>query len=258
MTMNFLQPTSEVVVPNLVGKTLTEAKTEANDKKFELAIVDQQYMDKIPSETVYQQKPEPGRRIRENKQVSLWVSRGPRMAAVPDVREGSFDLARRVIEKNGLRIGNYTYEYDPLAARGNVLRQSPEGGENRPRGTKIDLILSKGEEPTPTPEPLPIPDYIPEDVPVSGDTPAESGGASPAVPGDAESKTRTFAIGYNVPKDNQPHRVRIDVIDRDGPRTVYDETLQPGDKAAMDVQGVGKRVTLKLYDNDTLRSEQTK
>ncbi|MES2463354.1 MAG: PASTA domain-containing protein, partial [Armatimonadota bacterium] len=122
MTMNFLQPTSEVVVPNLVGKTLTEAKTEAADKKFDIAIVDQQYMDKVPSDTVYQQKPEPGRRIRENKQVSLWVSRGPRMAAVPDVRDMSFDLARRVIEKNGLRVGNYTYEYDPLAARGNVLR----------------------------------------------------------------------------------------------------------------------------------------
>jgi hypothetical protein len=48
------------------------------------------------------------------------------------------------------------------------------------------------------------------------------------------------------------------VIDRDGPRTVYDETLQAGEKAAMDVQGVGKRVTIKLYDNDALRSEQTK
>ncbi len=257
MTMNFLQPTSEVVVPNLVGRTLTEAKTESVDKKFELAIVDQQYMDKIPADTVYQQKPEPGRRIRENKQVSLWVSRGPRMSAVPDVRDMSFDLARRVIEKNGLRVGNYTYEYDPLAARGNVLRQSPEGGENRPRGTKIDLILSKGEEPTPTPEPLPLPDYIPEDVPVSGEGTGEPG-TSPDVPGDAESKTRTFAIGYNVPKDGQPHRIRIDVIDRDGPRTVYDETLKSGDKAAMDVQGVGKRVTIKLYDNDALRSEQTK
>ncbi len=259
MTMNFLQPTSEVVVPNLVGKTLTEAKTEAIDKKFDLAIVDQQYMDKIPSETIYQQKPEPGRRIRQNKQVSLWVSRGPRMAAVPDVRDMSFDLARRVIEKNGLRVGNYTYEYDPLASRGNVLRQSPEGGENRPRGTKIDLILSKGEEPTPTPEPLPVPDYVPDDVPSPDASPAEPDGSpSPAPPTDAESKTRTFAIGYNVPKDGQPHRIRIDVIDRDGPRTVYDETLQAGEKAAMDVQGVGKRVTIKLYDNDALRSEQTK
>ena len=259
MTMNFLQPTSEVVVPNLVGKTLTEAKTEAIDKKFELAIVDQQYMDKIPSDQVYQQKPEPGRRIRQNKQVSLWVSRGPRMADVPDVRSMSFDLARRVIEKNGLRIGNYTYEYDPLEARGNVLRQMPDQGENRPRGSKIDLVLSKGEEPTPTPEPLPVPDYVPDDNPSPEATPAEPRpSASPAVPGDTDSQTRTFAVGYKVPSDNQQHRIRIDVIDRDGPRTVYDETLQAGGKAAMDVQGVGKKVTIKLYDNDALRSEQTK
>jgi serine/threonine protein kinase len=259
MTMNFLQPTSEVVVPNLVGKTLTEAKTEAIDKKFELAIVDQQYMDKIPSETVYQQKPEPGRRIRENKQVSLWVSRGPRMAAVPDVRDMSFDLARRVIEKNGLRVGNYTYEYDPLAARGNVLRQSPEGSDNRPRGTKIDLVLSKGEEPTPTPEPLPVPDYVPEDSPAPDATPENPDATpTPVLSDDPDSKTRTFGVEYKVPRDNQVHRVRIDVIDRDGPRTVYDETLQTGDKAAMDVQGIGKKITIKIYDNDTLRSEQTK
>ena len=259
MTMNFLQPTSEVVVPNLVGKTLTEAKTEAIDKKFELAIVDQQYMDKIPSDQIYQQKPEPGRRIRQNKQVSLWVSRGPRMADVPDVRGMSFDLARRVIEKNGLRVGNYTYEYDPLEARGNVLRQMPDQGENRPRGSKVDLVLSKGEEPTPTPEPLPSTDYVPDDSPSPDATPDEPrASASPAVPGDTESQTRTFSVGYKVPSDNQQHRIRIDVIDRDGPRTVYDETLQAGGKAAMDVQGVGRKVTIKLYDNDALRSEQTK
>ena len=259
MTMNFLQPTSEVVVPNLVGKTLTEAKTEAIDKKFEIAIVDQQYMDKIPSDQVYQQKPEPGRRIRQNKQVSLWVSRGPRMADVPDVRGMSFDLARRVIEKNGLRVGNYTYEYDPLEARANVLRQMPDQGENRPRGSKIDLVLSKGEEPTPTPEPLPVPNYVPDDSPSPDATPSEPGGSpSPALPGDTESQMRTFSVGYKVPSDNQQHRIRIDVIDRDGPRTVYDETLQAGGKAAMDVQGIGKKITIKLYDNDALRSEQTK
>ncbi|MBC8102644.1 MAG: PASTA domain-containing protein [Cytophagales bacterium] len=255
MTMNFLQPTSEVVVPNLVGRSLTEAKTEGIDKKFSLAIVDQQYMDKVPSDQIYQQRPEPGRRIRQGKQVSLWVSRGPRMAEVPDVRDMSFDLARRLIEKNGLRVGNYTDEFDPLAPRGNVLRQSPESGENRPRGTKIDLVRSKGEEPPPTPEPLPSIDYVPDDTPPDDPLTDDAGNA---VPEEADNRTRTFTVPYKVPRDDQPHRIRIDVIDRDGPRTIYDETLQAGEKVSADVQGIGKRITIKVYDNDALKTEQTK
>lgn len=255
MTMNFFQPQDEVVVPNLVGKTITDAKTLATDQKFTLATVDEQYQDRIPADTIYQQRPAPGYHIREGKQVSIWVSRGPHMADVPDVRDTAFDRAKKVIEANGLRVGDYTYEFDPIAARGNVLRQSPQPGESRPRGTKVDLVLSKGEEPTPTPEPLPTPGL---DTGVGGGGAAGAAAPDTSNPDDPNNRERTFSVGYKVPSDGQPHHIRIDVIDRDGPRTAYDQENQSGEKVSTDVTGIGKQITIKLYDNDALRSEQTR
>ena len=62
---------------------------------------------------------------------------------------------------------------------------------------------------------------------------------------------------YKVPNDSAPHRIRIDVLDNDGPRTVLDETRESGETVQQDVQAVGERITIKLYDNDVLVDEKT-
>ena len=159
-TFKAIEPSKAITVPNLVGKTMTQAKQLAVERKFQIEVVDEQFDDKVPSEVILQQRPEPGRQVLENSKVSLWVSRGPRMVEIPDVRDVSFEKARQMLEKAGLRLGERKHEFDPLVSRGNVISQAPQPSENRPRGTRIDLVLSKGPEPLPTPEPIlePTPD----------------------------------------------------------------------------------------------------
>jgi serine/threonine protein kinase len=254
MTIYFVKPPAEVVVPNLVGRTVTDAKTMSGEQKFDLAVVDEQFRDIEPEGVIYQMQPAPGRHIREGKPVSIWISKGPRMVNVPDVRSTTFEKARHVIESDNLRVGDYTFEYDSLEPKGNVMRQTPEAGETRPRGTRIDLVLSKGEEPLPTP----ATDITPPPV---TNLPADTGGSdatpSPA-PDTGDSRVRTFDIKYPVPADSASHRVRIDVTDRDGTRTVFDETHVAGDKIKQRIEAVGKQVHIRLFDNDQLRSELTK
>ena len=253
-TINIFQPQSEVVVPNLVGRTMTDAKTLSHSQKFELTIVDEQYQDKIAADTIYQQRPAPGYHIREGKQVSIWVSKGPHMAQVPDIQQIALDRAKRIVESNGLKIGQVKYEYDTMVAKGNVLSQTPQPGETKPRGSAVDVVLSKGEEPTPTPEPMTSDDMSPpiESSPTETPTPTATDDVN------QNERQRTFAVGYKVPSDGQPHHVRIDVEDRNGQRTSYDETHQPGETISKDVEGIGSQITIKLYDNDVLRSRQTK
>ena len=256
MTVYFVTPPTEVVVPQLVGKTAEEARELAAQEKFALKVVDEQFRDKEPMGVIYQMNPSAGYRIRENKPVSVWVSKGPKLVEVPDVRDMSIEKALRLLRQSGLRMGERTSEFDPLVARGNVLRQNPEPGENRPRNSPVDLVLSKGEEPPPPPvEPEPEP-VIPEPAPpqnggAGGET-GEGGGAG------GEDRLRVFTIRYPVPNDAQQHRVRIDVTDKDGTRTVYDEVVEPGARVQHDVEAVGKSITIRLYDNDALRSEQTR
>ena len=257
MTLYFIKPPSDVVVPNLVGRTTTDAKALSGEEKFDLAVVDEQFRDTEPQGIIYQMQPAPGRHIREGKSVSIWVSKGPRMVDVPDVRSTTYEKARHVIEATNLRVGDYTFEYDGLEPKGNVLRQDPGAGESRPRGTRIGLVLSKGEEPPPTPTPdLPTPAPVPStDTSASnGDTRASTGDSS----GGDDTRVRTFDVKYPVPPDNAPHRIRIDVTDRDGTRTVFDESQKAGDTIKQRIEAIGKQIHIRLFDNDQLRSELTK
>jgi serine/threonine-protein kinase len=250
MAMNFVQPANDVIVPNLVGRTVDEARALSDAKKFTLSTVDERYMDdkKFPANTIFRMEPEPGRHIRENKPVKIWVSRGPRLVEVPDVMDMSVERAKTTLEAGGLRLGQRRAEFDALVAKGTVLRQFPGAGENTPRGTAVDVVLSKGEEPPP----VVIPDPA-TTIPAYPSTPTSPDGTPPA-----DAPSRVFVIRYPVPNDNAAHRIRIDVSDATGTRTVYDEERDAGERIKEDVDAIGERVTIRLYDNDELKSEQTK
>ena len=69
---------------------------------------------------------------------------------------------------------------------------------------------------------------------------------------------RTFDVKYPVPVDAASHHVRIDVTDRDGTRTVFDETHRPAIPIKQRIEAVGKQIHIRLFDNDVLRSELIK
>lgn len=240
-----LEPPTDVIVPNLVGKSLTEAKSLGAARKFQVEIVNEQFNDKYPEDTIYQMRPEAGRHIRENKKVTVWVSRGPRMVTVPDVFDVSFDKARQVLEKEGLRVGEKKYEWDVMTAKGNIVQQVPSEGENRPRGTRVDLVISKGPEPV---EPQgPVPGIVPElDPPVEEAVPLE------------DEKESSLTLQYDVPNDGKEHVVRIDVTDSRGTRTIVPpQAYAAGEKVPLDVTGYGSKITFRVYDNDILQQKIT-
>jgi serine/threonine-protein kinase len=239
-----LEPPTDVIVPNLVGKSLTEAKSLGAERKFQVEIVNEQFSDKYPEDTIYQMRPEAGRHIRENKKVTVWVSKGPRMVTVPDVFDVSFDKARQVLEKAGLRVGDKKYEWDQITAKGNIVQQIPPEGENRPRGTRIDLIISKG------PEPIEPQGPIPSEVFDEGAIPTTEEAA------DSE-KESSLTLQYDVPADTKTHIIRIDVTDSRGTNTLITESHNAGDKVPLEVTGYGNKITFKVYDNDILQQKIT-
>ncbi len=241
-----LEPPTDVIVPNLVGKSLTEAKSLAVESKFLVEIVSEEFNDKYPEDSIYQMRPEAGRHIRENKKVTVWVSRGPRMVTVPDVFDVSFDKARQVIEKEGLRIGEKKYEWDVMTAKGNIVQQIPPEGENRARGTRIDLIISKGPEPIEQPQ-----------GPVPGDGPDPDEPAPDTTEVTEKDKESSLTLQYDVPNDGKIHIIRIDVTDSRGTITLITESHNAGDKVPLDVTGYGNKITFRVYDNDLLQQKIT-
>jgi hypothetical protein len=269
--LNWVRPPEDTVLPNLVGRGIEEARRMGKENGFKVVAVEESFRDNEKPGIIYQMKPSAGLHIRQGRSVSVWVSRGPRLVDIPDVTDMSVERATAMLEKYGLRVGKIEKEFDPIIAKGNVMRQKPEPPENKPRNTRVDLVLSKGEEPPPPSlnRPHCPEEYVPEDPGVGagggmgGDTSSfgDAGTGTSGITGNDSPPSdtpRIFTVQYVVPNDEADHRIRIDVFDRDGMRVDYDAVHRPGERVVHEVNAYGKKVTIKLYDNDILRSEQTR
>ena len=222
----------EVVVPDIVGKTLDEATPIADQVGLELVEVDERYNDRFDEGEIMLTSPEVGMRVKKGSRVKIWISKGSRYAEAPDVAEMAEDRAREAILKAELTIGDINSVYDDKVSAGCVVRQSPRAGSKQERGTAVNLVLSMG----------PKPQEVPSD---EGDVTTESG-------------RREFDVKFAVPDDSpDPSRVKIIVIDTMGRSTVYDEELHPGDPVETTVYGYGRRVEIRVYLNGGEVSRQT-
>lgn len=135
---------AEVAVPNVVGQTQQQAKAMLEDKKLRVEI-SQKYSSEEPAGIVISQTPEAGTTVKEERTVTIYVSKGAEQVAVPDVTGISKEDAEKQLSKLGLKIGNITEEFSNKPA-GTVLRQSPGAGDRMDKGKSVDLVVSKGAE----------------------------------------------------------------------------------------------------------------
>ena len=80
--------------------------------------------------------------------VALYFSNATATRSVPNLLNMTQENALREIEdSNFFERGDVTSEYSSTVDEGKVISQTPMAGKKAERGTKIDLVISKGEEP---------------------------------------------------------------------------------------------------------------
>ena len=228
---------ANVTVPNMVGKSFDQAQILANDKKFQLVIRSEQFNEKFPAGTVYFMHPDPGFMIKSGKTVEVWVSKGSQFATVPNVANIPEDEARNRLTDAGVNVGEITESYSATVPAGNVISQMPRPGTKLERNVaSVNIVYSLG--PKPSEEPLISPD--------------DSTSETPQAP-------RSFDIKVTVPQGGpETQNVKIVVIDDNGENTAYSDTASPGDHVEQTIEGVGNRVTIRIYIDDKLVREERK
>ena len=222
--LSFSNP-PEIVVPELIGKTLAEAQQIADREGITLVEVDERYNDNYAEGQIMLISPEAGMRIKKGGQVRIWLSKGPRYVETPDVVGMTEERAKEVILKSNLSIGDVATANDEKIPEGRVVRQSPAAGTRHDRGTPVNITVSLGPKPA--------------DI-ESGQTSAQP-----------QSDRREFDVAFDVPEESpDPSRVKIVVIDTAGRSTVYDEEHRPGDPVRTTVYGYGSRVEIRVYLNN--------
>ncbi|MDI9589823.1 MAG: Stk1 family PASTA domain-containing Ser/Thr kinase [Acidobacteriota bacterium] len=86
--------------------------------------------------------------------VAMLLNNANSMRSVPNLLNYTqAEALKQIDESNGFfERGEVTSEYSPTVEEGKVISQNPDAGTKAKRGTKIDLVISKGEEPKETVE----------------------------------------------------------------------------------------------------------
>ncbi|MEU8843364.1 Stk1 family PASTA domain-containing Ser/Thr kinase [Streptomyces roseus] len=131
-------------VPNLLGKTEAQAKSDLSAAGLGVKRIDRKFSDTFDRGTVMDSDPESGKRIRGNGAVALTVSRGPEVVVVPDVTGRPLEEAKAELVKSGLAPGMVTQAFSQDVAQGSVVSTNPLGGQKRSPDTAVALVVSKG------------------------------------------------------------------------------------------------------------------
>jgi beta-lactam-binding protein with PASTA domain len=214
-------------VPHVVGMTELEATKMLSAAGLESEVVARKTDEEVPAGSVLSVEPPPGRQVKLGRLVRLTLSAGSRWAIVPDVREMSVERARALLRQENLSIGRETARYSDGIPVGYVVGHAPGPDQKVPRGTPVDILVSKG----------PTPQVEPSDVP---------GG-----PG-----RRRAEVDYVVPPGASLQEVRIVVDDRNGKRTVYRQMHRPGERIHQTLEGEGPGAVARVYLSGLLVEER--
>ena len=135
--------TPMVVVPDVVGLTLDEASDVIESAELTVGPITERTDEEIAEGLIIEQTPEQGAEAAEGSEVSLVISLGPDVSAVPDLVGMTESDALRLVRDSGFEI-DIQREYNSDVPDGQVFRQSPEAGEMAAPESLITIVVSRG------------------------------------------------------------------------------------------------------------------
>ena len=256
---------SDIIVPDVTGRQIDIARNMLLTQNLRVNIEDG-FSATVPLGCVISQYPEAGISVKEQRAVTLVVSKGGENTIVPDLKGLAKDDAVAALKDSGLDIGNVKEIDSDQGDVGTVVAQSPVAGTHATKGQKIDIdVIKTGGKKLTVPDltgmtqsgaqsalsalKLKIgkvsetnsggsPGAITAQQPAAG-TAAASGSAVDITVVSGKSASKSGSISYTVPAGADNQSVTIVVSDSNGSRTVYDGTNHPGDTVNKSVSGVG-------------------
>ena len=156
------------VVPGVVGqeydKTI-EVYLEAEG--YKVGSITEEESDAEKGEII-SQDPVEGTEAEQGTKIDLVISKGTDKLNMPSLLGQTVDEAKQTLLDCGFALGKTTYAESTVYAKNIVMDQSYPSGDKVKKGTKVDIIVSKGEpEAVPEPEPEETPEgedaVLPED-----------------------------------------------------------------------------------------------
>lgn len=148
----YLTSPSTVVVPDLKGKTMSEAQKAADDAGLKLVVSKEVNSETVKPGRVISQDPAAGEKLKKGSTVKVVVSRGLDMVSVPSVVGKTPEEASDILKKAGLILGKTDDQFSDTVADNTIISQSPKAGGKVEKGSSVDIVISRGSETVQVPD----------------------------------------------------------------------------------------------------------
>ncbi len=140
--MRFTIQGREVTMPNLVGKSSSDAQAILQGRGLQLKVVDRVYSS-LPVNAVVRQSPPEGERMKVSQNAHVVLSLGPQNVTVPSLVGETLRVARIQLLESGLQLGEVSAYSAPAIASDTILQQNPAKG-TRAASPRVDLLVAQG------------------------------------------------------------------------------------------------------------------
>ena len=135
----------DVEIPNLVGKTVDEAKDILKQNKLNYVEESQEYNADVPEGQIISQNPPyvEGRRIKENTDIKVVVSKGTETTTVPQLKGLTKEEAQDAADEAKIKL-EFQEETSKTVEAGVIIKQEKAEGETVNAGDTIKVYISIG------------------------------------------------------------------------------------------------------------------
>ena len=134
----------EITVPDVTGKQMTLARQILEDQHLRVTVAET-YDASVPVGVVVSQTPEAGTMVKEERAITIYVSKGGEELEMPNLRGLNQSDAIDKLQQMGLRLGS-AYETFSDEDSGTVISQDPRSGTRISKGQTVDITVRKGQK----------------------------------------------------------------------------------------------------------------
>ncbi|HEX5110599.1 MAG TPA: PASTA domain-containing protein [Vicinamibacterales bacterium] len=143
ISMRVAMRAGQVQVPDLTGRTVSEATKLTTDLELRLHAEDKpRPSDKVKVGLIAQQDPPPGAEVRPQRTIRVWLSSGAQLVKAPTLVGQTERSARMRIEQDGVATTVSEFRSSEYQAEA-IVAQTPPPSE---RASKVAVLVNRGEQ----------------------------------------------------------------------------------------------------------------
>ena len=140
----YIRKGNSIRLVNVRGKILDRGINDLKISGFNGVVFDTVYTSNIEPQTIIDQYPPSGQKVKKGRTIRLKIARPEKMIDVPSLVGQSKRSAEIKIQQLGLKIDTIYVEYNPDYPKGTVAWQFPKSGDQIRKGFGLQITISEG------------------------------------------------------------------------------------------------------------------